>query len=160
MKRTRIAILMLFGCAAAFAIRAAAEREAAESEIRAARQQFVDAVNAGDLDAFMALVAEDAVFLVEGRPAIEGRAPIRAIGEQVFRSGQGRRLEVEIIRLEHSGRLAYEYSRYRRWPGGEESGAAPVAGKYVDVWRRESDGAWRITVHAPSDDVRSGPANP
>ena len=154
-----VGMLVLAWGTAAFTPGVALDEEPAELKIRSARRQFVAAVNAGDLEVAIALIAPDGLMLVEGAPSIEGRPAIRAIGEQAFRAGSGRRLEVEIVRIEHSGRLAYEYSRYRRWPGGEDSGAAPIAGKYVDVWRRESDGAWRITVHAPSDDVRAGGAN-
>jgi uncharacterized protein (TIGR02246 family) len=103
------------------------------------------ALSAGDLDALMAEIAEDAVWLPPGEEPIEGKEAIRAFYEDLFSQ----------VRLE--GRLSPEHLEVHvmgDWAvlrgvlvgsvtplGGGEP--ASLANKFVNVLRREPDGSWK-----------------
>ncbi len=97
----------------------------------------------GDVDALLALYADDPVVLPWGQPAVFGKAAIRALYEPVFRdytiSSEERVMEIEV-----SGDLGYFWVSYhlRAIP---KSGGAPLEedGKAVFIVRR-IQGAWKI----------------
>ena len=116
----------------------------ARSEIAAQSARFSQAYVDGDIDALIAIYSEDGVAAPGGRDFIRGRDALRlywqpAEGVDVT---EHRAVPVEIV---VAGDHAYDWGHY--------SGATvakgetrPFAGKYLIVWRREKDGAWRM-VH-------------
>lgn len=130
----------------------AAQDEDVEQAIRSQRERFVIAVNARDFEEALSLCAADAVMYVELTDAIERR---EALGSVVRRMSERRvnpDLDMMTTRLEISGSLAYELGRYRKVYRHPDGSSRQSHGKYVDVWRLEHDGQWRIVVHAPSAD--------
>jgi uncharacterized protein (TIGR02246 family) len=78
-------------CALAGCQKPAVDTAAIESEIRQNARTFVTAMNAGDLDAIVALYAPDAVVMAPGTTAVAGHEAIRALfvrfGEQLQSAG-------------------------------------------------------------------------
>jgi len=115
-----------------------------------ADRDLAAAVADGDVEAFAALVAEDAVFLsgtgmLRGRAAVvEGWTPLMAPDRaaELTWAPKG-------VRMAQSGELAYTIGGYGltvRPPGGE-----PVTseGQYLSVWSLGEDGVWRVVADGP-----------
>jgi len=103
------------------------------------RQEFLRAYNAKDVDALVALYAEDATLVSDGG-TFRGRDEIR----QWVKSGldQGSRLEaIEPSIEKSSGTLAYGTGRTRR-----RVGSVIHLGQYLIVMEKIS-GEWKIVQH-------------
>lgn len=103
------------------------------------RQEFLRAYNAKDVDAVVALYAEDATLVSDGG-TFHGRTEIR----KWVQSGldQGSRLEaIEPAVEKSSGRLAYGSGRTRRLAGAEIH-----FGQYLIVMEQIGD-EWKVVQH-------------
>lgn len=144
--------LLLVGLSVAAAASESSRKEGAQAVIRRLRREFVIAANAGEIDRLAAFLAGDAVLLVDNRKALEGLAAIRESLQRTLDSGVVSELAMETTRVEHSGSLAYELGRFSHSFLQKDGSKKHMHGRYVDVWRRQPGGAWRIVVHAPSSD--------
>ncbi|MBN2170625.1 MAG: nuclear transport factor 2 family protein [Candidatus Krumholzibacteriota bacterium] len=149
------ATLLAAALAAALAGGAAAARhpDARDSgDLDAAIAAFYAAVASGDVEARIALLAEDAVMLPSHWTPAAGKADIAAM----LRSGAGwvfRIQDREEVRRWVDGDLAVTVNRYAyTW---HREGDAPQwhRTKNVHVWRRGADGAWRQQLDIWNSDV-------
>lgn len=120
----------------------------AESEIRARSQALVAAESQKDVEAALAFWEEDAVVHMEGTPALIGKAGVRPVYEQFFASGfvdfTATITDIEVAR---SGDLAYE-TGVNNFTFIRDGRRVVDVGKYLVVWRRGSDSAWRVAALA------------
>jgi uncharacterized protein (TIGR02246 family) len=107
---------------------------------------IAEAINAGDLDAFLDLHEEHAVSVVppEGRHAV-GRAEIAAALAPILARRPHAHIEV-VAKLESEG-LALTHARVR--VTGSDGEPWEVVGRGTVVSRRQTDGTWRITLDNP-----------
>jgi uncharacterized protein (TIGR02246 family) len=111
----------------------------ADAALKALREEYASAFNAGDATRVLALYAEDATLVSDGG-TFEGRAAIA----KWLQAGlaEGSRLEpITVVAGERSGTLAYETGRTRRHVGAEVH-----LGQYLIVMQRFGDD-WRIVRH-------------
>jgi len=119
-----------------------------EQALREVIARWHRATAAGDVDAVLGLMAEDAVFLVAGRPPMRGRAEFADGLRQLL---QSHRVEStgDIQEVEVSGDLAYCWTllHVRMIPraGGE---ANERSGSTLSIFHRQPDGAWRLARDA------------
>ena len=117
-------------------------------EIRAGNAKLNAAIADGDATAIAALYTEEARFLPDGAPKIDGRARIEAFFKQAFDAGFTN-LNLETQDVTEAGEFAIEI-------GVATSTASPGdAGKYVVVWKRES-GVLKIDIDIFNSDSRPG----
>lgn len=132
-----------------------AEQVDIQRAIRAKHAEFARHFGAGDafrlVDAFY---AQEACVQPANAPPILGRAGIRTLFAALL-GGSPMTLAYESEHVESSGDLAYATGAYRltaRPPGGEPT---RDTGHYLEVFRRQADGAWRCVAdmvgsdHAP-----------
>ena len=116
---------------------------AAEGIARSA-QAFSRALERGDAEAMAAQYVDDAVLVPPGGRMIAGRDSIRAFWAP--RNPDFRTLAHSLTtdRLEVVGDAAVEVGTWRQ--EGQVSGQQPreSAGRYLVVWRRQQDGAWKM----------------
>jgi len=111
--------------------------------LREADRALARAVAARDRAAFAALVAEDAVFggasrLHDGRDAING-----AWGSYFEPDGPRLSWAPDLSEISRSGDLGYTSGRWTYQGRGRDGRTVSRAGRYVTVWRRDPDGAFR-----------------
>jgi len=161
MRRIVTALLLALG-AAACAGRSAPEDAPSASAasdsaaIHAAATAFSAAYVRGDAAAMAALYTEDGVIFPERSAAIQGRAGI----ERYWTLPAGRRITMHRLtpaRIEVHGDVAHDYGTFEI--AGERDGQAwgPDRGKYVVVWKRGTDGAWRMYLDMWNRGPQQGP---
>jgi len=129
-----------------------------EQEIREVHSTWISAVNAGDLDRLLALMADDVVFLNPGQAPF-GRDVFSAnfsAAHQQVRIRCGSELE-EIVVI---GEVAYTWSRDALSVTPRAGGVATqLAGHRITVYRKQLDGRWLLARDAhtlsPVEELRS-----
>jgi uncharacterized protein (TIGR02246 family) len=129
-----------------------------EREIRDVHSTWIDAVNGGDLDRLLTLMADDVVFLGPGQSLVgrDGFAANFSAAHQQVRIRCISELEEVVV----VGEVTYTRSRdalsVTPRAGGE---ATQLAGHRITVYRKQSDGRWLVARDAntlsPVEKLRS-----
>jgi uncharacterized protein (TIGR02246 family) len=93
----------------------------------------------GDAEAISMVYAEDAEWLVPEAPPIKGRQAIAQTWKHIVGNG-GNRLRVEVREVEENGNWAYEVGSFT---ANAPDGSVLNSGKYIVIWRVQSDGSWK-----------------
>ena len=118
-----------------------------ERTIREVHSTWIDAVNAGDLDRLLTLMADDVVFLNPGRAPFgrDGFSPGFSAAHQQARINCISELEDVVV----VGEVAYTLSRDSLsvvpHAGGE---TMRLAGDRLTVYRKQPDGRWLLARDA------------
>lgn len=115
----------------------------AERAFEDAYAAFSAAYRAGDPEAVAALYADDAFYLAPGGEIARGEVARHFAFLSSFEPGAGPVIEFEIVDRAISDGLAYDIGYYalRRADDSPESAGR---GKFIVIWKRGDDGAWRI----------------
>lgn len=121
--------------------------EPEEREIRQVHSIWIDAVNGGDLDALLTLMADDAVFLGPGQ------APLGRDGFTANFSDAHQRLRIrcrsELEEVVVVGEVAYTRSRDALSVAPRADGeATQLDGYRMSVYRKQPDGRWFLARDA------------
>jgi ketosteroid isomerase-like protein len=103
-------------------------------------------IKAGDFASWAALYADDGVLQPPNAPRIKGRSNLQAWGEAF---PQVLDLAFFDVQIRGEGHLAYGTSGYRL----EVKDAAPETGKQLVVFRRATDGSWKIVAASFNSDL-------
>lgn len=136
----------------------AALPDADQAAIRQSVTPFVKAVSDRDFAAFAAWYAEDAILLPPEGPLVQGRAAIQA-----WAAAFPPFTDFTLQQVEVDGRadLAYVRGTYAMTiavPGAP----APVQdrGKYIEIWRKQADGTWKIARDMFNSDLPAAAPSP
>jgi ketosteroid isomerase-like protein len=110
------------------------------SAIRAAEKALAEAFESPDPTAWVDFYTDDAVFVGPGAPAIEGRSALLDAAPHISISS----MEIAPVSTLGAGDFAATLGSVTWASGAERSDAARVRRRFLMVWRRESDGRWRI----------------
>lgn len=128
-------------------------RAADEAALRALIKDWAAAARAKDAAKFVAVYADDAVVMMAGAPDIRGLAAIReGIPAMMQDPAFALSFEADTVEVARSGDLAYETGSYSMTMTGPDKKPATEKGRYVVVWRKGADGAWKVVVDAPVSD--------
>ncbi len=148
MKRSCFAILCTIAVLAAGSPLAAEDSSAA---IRAGSAAWEDALNAGELDALVALYTDDARVMPPNAAAAQGHEAVRESFGAMIDAGLGG--ELTSVMAATAGDIGHHVGTYEI----TTSGAVVDRGKFVEIWRREGD-AWKISADIwNSDMAAAGP---
>lgn len=120
----------------------------ATREIEQLFRRWVDLEVEGDLDEWLTMVTDDAVFQPAGEPAVEGKPAIREYASDYF--------EMRIVKMEPgplrvhvgaAGDLACLYGPLAMALEDENGITTEHSLKCMAVWRNE-DGQWKITANS------------
>lgn len=98
----------------------------------------------GSREAFHEYLDEEALMLPAGSQPISGREDIYS----VISAGSNAVLTWEPVMAEvsKSGDLGYTWGRFKSMREGSEGAIKTEYGKYLNVWRKQSDGTWKVLV--------------
>jgi ketosteroid isomerase-like protein len=119
------------------------------SAIRAAEKALAQAFESPDRTAWVDSYTEDAIFVGPGVPAIEGRRALLEVAPQISISS----MEIAAHSTVGTGDLAATFGS-ATWVSGPNGSDAPtVRRRFLMVWRRDLDGAWRIAREMLNEDL-------
>jgi ketosteroid isomerase-like protein len=120
--------------------------DAARDRLLEADRAFASAsLEIGAAEAFYRYLADDALQLPAGANPLEGRT---AIYEQMKAAGGAYTLawDPQYAEVAASGELGWTWGTYVLTSGADAGGKVEGRGKYLNVWRLQPDGSWRVAV--------------
>ena len=110
-------------------------------EIRAATTKLIAALEDPDPTAWVKMYTEDAGLLEAGSEPLEGRAKLLELARSMQPMSS---IIIVPTRTEGHGNIAYMYGT-ASWVNGRPPKTGPTSQVHlVIVWRKESDGHWRV----------------
>ena len=117
--------------------------------IRALQNDWNAAVEAGNVDGYLAVLDDEIELLPTDAPPINGKDGYRAMLDGVFASDT---FDIEVVdagTIEVAGNIGYARYDYiiHRTPKAEGAQTVSSLRKFIDVMRRQPDGSWRVYKH-------------
>ena len=139
-----VVLLVMFGCAPQVDV--AAEQAAIEQAL----SDWLEATNKpGEegADGYASFFTEDAVQLPPNAARAEGRDAIRD-RTLSFTSAEGFSVNwtATSIAVSAAGDLGYSEGEYEFSIKDAEGNAVSDKGKFVDIWKKQADGSWKVVV--------------
>jgi uncharacterized protein (TIGR02246 family) len=135
-------------------VRSRAPDRRAASNVAKISERWAKEWTAKNLEALVALYAEDAVFLPATGSRVTGRTAIRELFAGALASHPSQ-LQVHSEATEQSGHLAYDSGEYEELsPSGDVIPSG--RGNYLLVVRRQGKNRWRIVQHMWTDETSVG----
>jgi len=131
-------LLALSGCAPSAPD--AGSSKADEETMRQGTQAWIAAYSKGDIDALLALYAEDAIVMPPGVPAAAKGEALRAFFTTDIATSAGTTFEMGDSTTGVSGNLGWHSGTFAV---KDTAGNTVGTGKYMEVWRKQ-DGKWLI----------------
>jgi uncharacterized protein (TIGR02246 family) len=109
---------------------------------------FGEHVNAGDLEALLALYEPGCSFVRRDGGVARGHAEIRPVFERLL--AMRAKMSTEIVKVVQSGEdLAMVYNDWHMSARRPDGQPVEVSGKAIEVVRRQPDGTWRFILDDP-----------
>ncbi len=124
----------------------------AEAAVRRVTQEWVLACNTRHLDDLLELYVSDALVLRSNCPPVRGAAAVREFFFGALDSGLGE-VEVEPIRVDVVGDLAYEAGRCKALTPSSTGKRREERGKYLWVFARQGNSEWKLAADCWSSDL-------
>jgi len=122
-------------------------RKADEAAIRANSADWSKASAAKDLDKATSYYADEAVFFVNNGAMVKGKGAIKMAWKPLLETpGPGLTFETAYVDVARSGDIAYEYGTYDMKTEAKKGKITDEKGKYVTVWKKQSDGSWKVVA--------------
>jgi uncharacterized protein (TIGR02246 family) len=140
--------------AAACAQQAPDTRAEDEAAIRKADATFAAAALAKNLDSFVSFYADEAAVLPPNEPLITGRDNIRKVFTELMATPEfsisWQPSKVDVAR---SADLGYSIGSYHMTLHGPDGKPTMDMGKYATVWKKQTDGSWKVVVDMFNSDA-------
>jgi len=150
--------VLLFGCAQAPPPAPPDTRAADEKAIRDSETAWAKEFAAKDMDKIVAHYADDGVVLLSNAPTMVGKDAIRA-GMKDAVTDPKFSLDLKTVKVEVSGDLAYSQGTYSVMaPDPKTKKVMAEAGRYVEVYKKQPDGSWKIIQDINSPEAPAAPA--
>jgi len=119
---------------------------------QAAHGAYVAAINSNDVDTLLADLTDDIVYQSPGEPEIVGKAAVRKWLAEYFGTTRTH-WDKTSIGFVVSGDWAFERYTYKSTDTDKKTGAVTSdTGKGINIFRRGSDGRWRVAIDGWSSD--------
>lgn len=120
------------------------------------RQEWIDSVNRGDVDAYSELLTEDAVWIPPGRDPVVGKQAFRAWLAPFF-SQFTYDFSTDEERIRIAGDWAVERAHFTS-DMSPKGGGEPMrhSGTYILLWRRDEGSRWCIERYIDDSEMSTG----
>ena len=124
--------------------------------INAAKTEFREAFNCGDVSALLALADPDLVNFSDGQPSEFGDSGLDALRRRLVALFERftAKLSIIVIEIRLQGDMAYDYG-WHDLTLTPKDGGQPVhrRDRYVDIWRKNKKGKWKLWMYMDNQDV-------
>jgi ketosteroid isomerase-like protein len=129
-------------------------RAADEASLRALDTEWSKAAVAKDLDRSVAYLADDTMMLPPNAPPVNGKEAVRKFWSDML-ALPGLALSWQTTKAEaaKSGDLGYTWGTYEMTVNDAKGNPNTDRGKYLTVWKKQPDGAWKCLVDSFSSDL-------
>jgi len=151
--------VLLFGCTQAPVPAPLDTRAADEKAIRDTETEWVKAFAAKDMDKVLAPYADDATVLLSNAPTMVGKDAIRAGMKDVVTDPKFS-LDLKTVKVYVSkDDLAYSQGTYSVTTTDPRTKKVMAeTGRYVEVYKKQADGSWKIVEDINSPEAPAVPA--
>ena len=128
-------------------------RAADEAAIRAYDSTYEQGVAAKDPEKILALYEDSAVLFAPKAPAAVGKAAIRAAWQGLLTvPGVKMTFRSTSVDVSRAGDLAVERGTFQVETIDKDGKPSTETGQAVVAWRKQTDGAWKVTADTNADD--------
>lgn len=131
-----------------------------EAAIEAAMKGYTADILSNDAAKIASWWTEDALYIDRAAPAVHGRAGLDSLVKGELGAMSITAASVEKDDLAVSGDLAYFIGRYHEVFQPRQGAAVENAGRFVFIWKRQSDGTWKIARSIGTDLAKAAAAAP
>ena len=111
-----------------------------QQAIQQIHTEFGELYEQRDATAIAAAYLEDGAILVPNQPTVRGRQALEQFWTGFFVDVVGA-ASIETVEIAGERDLAYQWATYSL-----EGGAQSDAGKFVEIYKRQADGSWKIRL--------------
>ena len=128
-------------------------RAADEKVIRDLEAQWSRTASSKNVDGTVAYYTDDAALLPPNAPIADNKQAIRASWASLLAPGTSVSWEATRVEVSRSSDLAYTQGTYQA--KFKDAQGKPVSdhGKYVEVWKKQADGKWKVVSDIYNSDV-------
>jgi ketosteroid isomerase-like protein len=135
-------------------------RASDEAAVRKADADWSAAAQPNKVDAWVAFYSDDAVVLPPNDAVATGKDSIRKeVGALLALPGLSVKWQTTRVEVARSGDIAYSYGAYDLTSNNSKGKPVADHGKYVEVWKKQSDGGWKCAVDTWNSDLPVAPPN-
>jgi ketosteroid isomerase-like protein len=109
---------------------------------------FEQHLNAGDLEATLALYDREARFVAPSGETLAGHDGIRPVLAGLI--GAGTRFQSRVVKAVVSGEIAVLYTDFSGTTRDARGETVPIRSAAIEVLRRQPDGTWKLVVGDPN----------
>ena len=124
--------------------------------INAAKTEFRECFNLGDVSRVLAIADPDLVSFSDGQPSEFGASGLEALKTRLTDLFQRfkAKLSVIVIEIRLQGDIGYDYG-WHDLTLTPKDGGEPIhrRDRYVDIWRRNKEGNWRLWMYIDNKDI-------
>jgi len=132
-------------------------RAADEAAIRNADADWSKTAQTKQADAWVAFYSDDAVVLPPNAPAADNKDSIRkAIADLLALPGLS--VSWQAVKVEAAGDIGYDRGTYELTSKNAKGKPTTDHGKYVAIWKKQSDGSWKCIVDTWNSDLPAAPS--
>ena len=132
----------------------AADTKSIEQALRDLDAQWSAAAGAKDLEKTISFYSEDAIVLPTNAPAAATKDAIRNTWKDLLASpGLAISWKTTKVEVAKSGDIAYTTGTYELTMNDASGKPVPDHGKYVEVWKKQADGKWKVVADIWNSDL-------
>jgi uncharacterized protein (TIGR02246 family) len=135
-------------------------RAADESTIKDLDAQWSKTAGARDIDGTVSYYTDDASMLPPNATIATGKASIRAAWAAFLVPGSAVSWEANKVEVARSSDLAYTLGDYQSTMKDARGKLVTDRGKYVEAWKKQADGKWKVVADIFNSDLPATPPAP
>ena len=130
------------------------DKKAGEAALRKADSTWSKVAEAKQLEAHVGYFLDDAVVMAPNEKRVEGKEAIRKmVSEMYAMPGVAMSWKANKVEVASSGDLGYTAGSYQLTVKDEKGNPVTDTGKYLEVWKKQADGGWKVTTEMFNSDL-------